>query len=453
MMKNHSIRKKNRWAGLTLAIAIVSCWFSLWIVPGIAKNTSEVQVAKPGWEQAATLANVKPAEIFDEVWQTVNDNFYDPNFSGVDWPSMRRKYQPQAQQAQTSAAVSEVINQMLAELKASHTRFYTQAEPAYYQLLGIFDGDSTLLEKRKAVLPGGSIDYPGIGLFTRTLEGKTFVSGILDGSPAATGSLKVGDQLLAADGQPYQPVQSFVGKVGQSVRLTIQRSPSGAGQEASTQTISVTPKIYKPQTMFIDAMKNSVQVIEQEGKKIGYIHVWCYAGDRYQDLLIQELNTRLKSADSLVLDLREGWGGASPDYLSLFTAKVPQTIMVRRDGKKYSYDSQWRKPVVMLVNQGARSGKEILAFGFQRYGIGQVVGSQTAGAVLGGRPFLMKDGSMLYLAVTDVFTDGERLEGKGVTPNISVPFQLEYAQGADPQKEQAITAAVSAIAETVNQRS
>jgi carboxyl-terminal processing protease len=446
MIKKLSIRKKNRWVGLALAIAIVSCWFSLWIVPVIAQNTGGIQISKPGWEQAVKPGNVKPAEIFDEVWQTVNDNFYDPNFNNVDWSALRRKYQSQAQQAQTPAAGAEVINQMLAELNASHTRFYIQAEPAYYQLLGIFDGDSTLLEKRKAFLPGGSIDYPGIGIFTRSLEGKTFVSGILDSSPAAAGGVKVGDQLLAADGQPYQPVQSFMGKVGQSVRLTIQRSPSSTGQEASTQTISVTPKTYKPQTMFIDAMKNSVQILEQGGKKIGYIHVWCYAGDRYQDLLIQELNTRLKSADGLVLDLREGWGGASPDYLSLFTAKVPQTIMVRRDGKKYSYDSQWRKPVVMLVNQGARSGKEILAFGFQRYGIGPVVGSQTAGAVLGGRPFLMKDGSMLYLAVTDVFTDGERLEGKGVTPNIPVPFQLEYAQGADPQKDQAIAAAVAAVA-------
>jgi carboxyl-terminal processing protease len=35
------------------------------------------------------------AELFDAVWQTINDNFYDPNFGGVDWKAMRQKYQPE----------------------------------------------------------------------------------------------------------------------------------------------------------------------------------------------------------------------------------------------------------------------------------------------------------------------------------------------------------------------
>jgi len=37
-----------------------------------------------------TIAN----DSFDEVWEAVNDNFFDPNFNGVDWQAMREKYQP-----------------------------------------------------------------------------------------------------------------------------------------------------------------------------------------------------------------------------------------------------------------------------------------------------------------------------------------------------------------------
>jgi len=40
-----------------------------------------------------------------------------------------------------------------------------------------------------------------------------------------------------------------------------------------------------------------------------------------------------------------------------------------------------------------------------------VIGTKTAGAVVGGRPFLLKDGNLLYLAVVDVFVNGG-LEGK-----------------------------------------
>jgi len=97
------------------------------------------------------------------------------------------------------------------------------------------------------------------------------------------------------------------------------------------------------------------------------------------------------------------------------------------------------------VNHGTRSGKEILAYGFKQYDIGAVVGTKTAGAVLGGSPFLLQDSSLLYLAVVDVFVNGERLEGKGVTPDIEAPFEVEYAQGKNPQKERAIEVLVAAI--------
>lgn len=385
------------------------------------------------------------AKIFDEVWKTTNNNFYDPNFNGVDWKAIREKYEPQAARAQSSKEVASVINQMLSELKTSHTHFYTQNEPAYYQLLGIFQPRSADLRKQlKNLFPNGKIEYSGIGIFTKDINGKTFVSAILDGSPASEAGLQVGDQLLSVDSQPFQPIQSFVDKAGQEVTLLIQRSPAPKSQEQ----IVVTPKMLDATTMFLDVQKASTQVIEREGKKIGYVHIWSYAGDQYQQQLEEDLiYGRLKDADGLVLDLREGWGGASPNYLNIYTAQGPSVTSVLRDGTRNTFNSQWKKPVVMLVNEGSRSGKEILAFGFQQYGIGPVVGSKTAGAVVAGRPFLMQDGSLLYLAVADVYVNGkQRLEGEGITPDINIPFSLKYAQGADPQKARAIEVALEAVA-------
>jgi carboxyl-terminal processing protease len=57
----------------------------------------------------------------------------------------------------------------------------------------------------------------------------------------------------------------------------------------------------------------------------------------------------------------------------------------------------------------------------------------------------MRDGSLLYVAVTNVFVNGnQRLEGKGVIPDINIPFPLEYAQGVDPQKQTAIETVLQA---------
>jgi carboxyl-terminal processing protease len=99
----------------------------------------------------------------------------------------------------------------------------------------------------------------------------------------------------------------------------------------------------------------------------------------------------------------------------------------------------------MLVNGGTRSGKEILAYGFKAYGVGEVIGERTAGAVLAGRAYLLSDGSLLLLAVADVLVDGQRLEGVGVMPTIPVPFALAYAQGQDPQLDHAVVALSRAV--------
>ncbi|HEY9632955.1 MAG TPA: S41 family peptidase [Coleofasciculaceae cyanobacterium] len=393
-----------------------------------------------------------PSQVFDEVWKTVNDNFYDQNFNGVDWKALRSKYEPQVKQAQSSEAVALLVNQMLSELKTSHTHFYIPNEPAYYQILGIFQPRIPDLQKQlKKFFPNDKIEYSGIGIFTKDINGKTFISAILDGSPAAEAGLKAGDQLLSVEGRPFQAIQSFAGKAGQKVTLLIQRSRSVSAGESpnsdSQQKIIVTPKLLDATTMFLDAQKASTQVIERGGKKIGYVHIWSYAGDQYHQQLEEDLlYGRLKDADSLVVDLREGWGGTPASVLNIYTGRGPSITNIQRNGRQYTSESHWKKPVVMLVNEGSRSAKEVLAYAFEQYKIGPVVGSKTAGAVVAGRPFLMSDGSILYVAVADVYVDGnQRLEGKGVTPDVVVPRPLEYAQGEDPQKERSIEVALETV--------
>jgi carboxyl-terminal processing protease len=96
------------------------------------------------------------------------------------------------------------------------------------------------------------------------------------------------------------------------------------------------------------------------------------------------------------------------------------------------------KPVAMLIDHGTRSVKEIVAYGFKKYGLGELVGSVTSKSVLGSQAFLMRDGSLLLLATSDIKVDGERLEGVGVTPTIEVDPPLPYRNGGDAQLERAL---------------
>ena len=370
-------------------------------------------------------------EVFQEVWQTVHDKFYDPHFNGVDWDDARQRYAAPAAQARTDEEFAAVVNAMLAELRTSHTRLYTAREPEYYQLCGIF---LPFLQRRlRAFLPGGKPDYPGIGIGTDTVDGRVFIHHVFDGLPAAQAGLRAGDEIIDIDDGPFQPVASFADKVGQAIPVRVRRAA-----QAEPILVSVTPQLLDPTEMFLGAMKASVEVTEVAGVKVGYVHVWSYAGESYQSQLEEELDGRLREADALVLDLRDGWGGANPRYLWPFFAPPLAIVYHGRDGDSQAHQEAWTKPVCLLVNEGTRSGKELLTYFFAKTGRGPVVGTRTAGAVMAGQPFVMGDGSLLLLAVMDGTVDGVRLEGRGVAPTVEVPFRPMYTGGTDPQKARAM---------------
>jgi carboxyl-terminal processing protease len=146
----------------------------------------------------------------------------------------------------------------------------------------------------------------------------------------------------------------------------------------------------------------------------------------------------ISKADALIVDVRDGWGGANPEYLNLFNRNIPQLTSVDRNQSEVYLDSQWRRPVALLINGGSRSGKETLAYGFRKYKIGPVIGERTAGAVSAGTVIPVGPDSLLYLCVMGIKVDGEVLEGVGVAPNYEVPFPLAYAPNTDPQLEKAL---------------
>jgi carboxyl-terminal processing protease len=392
----------------------------------------------PASAETASQPDKAPAESnqadFDQVWELVRDRFYDPHLNGLDWEEERARFRPQAASAESREDGAAVINTMLAKLGASHTHYYTREDPAYYQLADIFAG---ALEHRglDRIFPNGNVSYPGIGVFTEADDlGRTFITGVIEGAPAHGASVLVGDEILSAGGQPFRPVESFRGKVGSSVSLKVRRA-SGAAPIA----ISVSPTDLHPNEMFLRGLKESARVIVTDKMRIGYVHVWSYASRRMQSALEDLMSDGpLKDADALVFDLRGGWGGAQPQYLDLFNPRAPTMQVKDRSGETGFVDVKWRKPVAMLINQGTRSGKEVLAYGFKQYRIGELIGHRTEGAVLAATAFLIGDDGLLLLAVEDVLVDGQRLEGVGVTPTIDVPFDWRYAAGGDPQLDRAV---------------
>ena len=188
---------------------------------------------------------------------------------------------------------------------------------------------------------------------------------------------------------------------------------------------TVTPAELQPHELFLQGLQASARLIPaHNGLRIGYVHVWSYASGSYQEAVERLLGEGvLKDADALVLDLREGWGGACrlPRSVQCPCADDASARPRRpRPARQREVAASRRK----LVNERSRSGNEVLAYGFEKYRLGEVIGSRTSGEVLAASAFLMRNGDLLLLAVDHVRVDGERLEGTGVGPTIAVPFDF-----------------------------
>ena len=164
-----------------------------------------------------------------------------------------------------------------------------------------------------------------------------------------------------------------------------------------------------------------------------------------------QINVELAKCDALVLDLRDGWGGADLTYLNLFRPPIANTSFRGRDGSIGTYNGVWEKPVVLLVNERTTSGKELFTYGFKKLETGPVIGTQTAGAVVAGRIFLLSNGDVLYLAIRDVSIDGIRLEGKGVKPDVVVQWSSQNVINTDPQLHRSVEEVVKQIKNNSNE--
>lgn len=347
--------------------------------------------------------------LFESISDTFARYFYDEAFVEQRLPDLKQEYGKAVQRIKTPEAFSILANNFLAESKASHTVFYTPNDDAYYHLASIF----SFLPAVKEIFGEEEIQYRSIGMLTRRTDHSWKVMDVLPGSPAASSGFQPGDLLVSMNAAPYS-LKALQETEAETLSFTVWRN----GELVNLKTTSVR---INPQEELEQASRQSARLIQQEDHQLAYVRLWSFAGERYYDLLKElVLYGALKDADALLLDLRGGWGGANPEYLNLFNRSVPTMEFQGRDGQSFSYNSQWRKPVVLLVDNSVRSGKEILAYGFRKYGIGPVIGTNTAGAVTGGRVFFLPDRSLLYLAVNIAKVDGEILEGKGVAPDIEV---------------------------------
>lgn len=101
--------------------------------------------------------------------------------------------------------------------------------------------------------------------------------------------------------------------------------------------------------------------------------------------------------------------------------------------------------IVMLINEHTHSAAEMVAAFAKENHLATLIGTTTAGEVMGGANFSVGDGYSLRIPVTTWQTwNGTHIEGKGIEPDISIDFSPEVSElGRDPQLERALRLAMN----------
>jgi len=382
-----------------------------------------------------TLTPSARAEIFDIVWRTVNETYYDPTFHGVDWQAVRQRYRPRMEAAPNDQEFYAQFEVMLAELRDSHTGFSGPPPPG--------------------TPPDGQ---PGsLGLSLVEIEGETIVSEVEADSSAARAGVRPGMILRTVNGRPVEELYAliranFAGTSSERAFAVLQRHAILYGGFLS-----------KPRTLGLINFDNSTFAVTLEQTPVaatplpqvearrlasgfGYIKFdhWKSPADA---LFNAELG-KLSDTPGLIIDLRANGGGQTDVLLNIasnfFATSTYTGGFRRRDGTLDRYMTHapahlYRQHIVILIDERSASASETFSIFMQESKRAYVIGRQSNGALLNTRIQKIKGGGTLRVSIRAYVSPNGRVpEGTGVVPDQTIPLTIsDLRQGRDAALEAA----------------
>lgn len=225
--------------------------------------------------------------------------------------------------------------------------------------------------------------YEGLGAETKLIDNYLTITDLIDGAPAETSGLKIGDQIIKVDGR------STEGKNKVEVETMMRTVPS---PEIKLEVVRIGQKKALPITLTRSEINDSnVPYHGMVADGIGYVILTTFTenagknvGDAIRDL--KKENPELKG---VILDLRNNGGGLLREAVSICNLFIPKdALVVTTRGKVQEWDREFKTtgvtvfpdlPVTVLANKMTASASEIVSGVLQDYDRGIIIGQRTYG--------------------------------------------------------------------------
>ncbi|MEO8379024.1 MAG: PDZ domain-containing protein [Acidobacteriota bacterium] len=377
-------------------------------------------------------------QMYDEAFRLHRDWFYDPHYHGVDLNAVRAKYAQFLPDLATRADLNRVLQWFGSELVVGH--FY----------LG--GGDTlTEVETVKGGLLGADYEVAnGRYRFRKVYGGLNWNPDLR--APLTEPGIDVvdGEYLLAVDGKdlkyPDNLYARFERTAGRFTEITVGPTPDAKG----SRTVNVVPIESESALRSRDWVERNLRyVTEKTNGKVAYVWVPNTAemGHEYFKRYFYPQADR----QAIIVDERYNGGGLVADYY----IDILRRPMISYWATRYGADLRTplgsiQGPKVMLIDENAGSGGDLLPWMFRKEKLGTLIGRRTWGGLVGilGYPDLMDGGTITSpnLAFWSP-EEGFGIENVGVPPDVEVDITpKDYAAGRDPQLDKAIEVVMQQLA-------
>ena len=374
-------------------------------------------------------------QIYREAWRFERDYLYVPNHHGADWDKVWTMYEPWLASLGHRSDLTYLLDMLGGELSLGHTF--------------VFGGDTPAIDTVKVGMLGADFAVEnGRYRVKRIFSGENWNPNLRAPLSAPGVKAHTGDYLLAVNGTdlkpPMSPYEALEGTANRQTVLRLNDKPTLDG----SWTVTVVPVGDEDDLRTRAWVEDNRRLVDSLSKgKLAYVWLPNTADQGYE--YFNRYYFAQQDRQGVILDERFNGGGYIADYFVDILARHLRGYFNNPVGER----RPWTEPLtgifgpkVMLINEYAGSGGDMLPYLFHEMKLGPLVGTRTWGGLVGiwDVPGLI-DGGYITAPRGGFFnTEGHwDVENVGITPDIVVQqTPALVAQGRDPQLERAVQEAL-----------
>ncbi|HEV2828303.1 MAG TPA: PDZ domain-containing protein [Pyrinomonadaceae bacterium] len=379
-------------------------------------------------------------QIFNEGWRNERDYLYVTNMHGSDWPRMKAMYGQLLPYVNHRADLNYLLDMMGAEIAIGHSYVRGGEMPEVPAVQGGLLGADFAIEN-------------GRYRVTRIYDNESWNPELRAPLAAPGANVAVGDYILAINGDELKAPDNIFrlldGTANRQTSLTVNNKPAMEGARSVT-VVPVASEQGLRTRAWVESNRRLVEKLS-EGQ-LAYVYLPNTGQPGYTSFNRYYFSQQDKKG--VVVDERFNGGGSAADYIIDVLGRDFDGYFNNVAGDRYPFTSPsagiWG-PKVMIINEMAGSGGDLMPYMFKRRKLGPLIGKRTWGGLVHTAdtpPFI--DGGSMIAPRGGFFTRDNKwaVENEGVGPDIDVEnWPKDVIAGRDPQLERAVAEAMRLLKE------